>query len=103
MTCVSAYKIKVLITDSNTEVGMYSGLYLILNCKWYFNADPRCGDYGYYVIIKANEFAEEKYFLGYDRPLTTHQQLKWLENWVKNYWNGKGDVWIVKTLEIEKE
>lgn len=103
MCLTSAYKMNVTITDPNAEVDMCSGLYFILHCEWYFNSDLHCGDYGYYVIIKCNEFAEERYHLGYDRPLTIHQQIKWLEKWAKNYWNGKGDNWIVKTIEIEKE
>ena len=103
MCLAGTYKMKLSITDPNTEVDMYSCLYLILHCKWYFNADLHCGDYGYYVTIKGNEFAEERYHLGYDRPLTIHQQIKWLEKWARNYWDGKGDTWVIKTLEIEKE
>lgn len=93
---------KLSITNPNTEVDMYSCLYLILNCRWYFNADLHCGDYGYYVTIKGNEFAEKRYHLGYDRPLSMYQQIKWLENWALNYWDGKDNTWIIKKLEIER-
>lgn len=103
MCLTSAYKMKVTITDPNTEEGMFSGLSIMLHCKFYYNSDLRCGDTGYYVEIEGKEFLQERYVLGYLNLLSEYQQIKWLEKWAKNYWNGKGDNWIVKTIEIEKE
>lgn len=97
---VSVYKMKVTITDPNTEVDMFSCLNIILHCKFYY--DKAINSLGYYVEIEGKEFLQERYYLGYDRPLTIHQQIKWLENWAKNYWDGKDDTWAIKALKIER-
>lgn len=94
---------KVAIIDPNTDVDMFSGLSIILHCKFYYNSDLRCGSGGYYVTIRGDEFLEKRFYLDYDKVLSEYQHIKWLENWARNYWDGKGDTWTIKTLEIEKE
>ena len=98
---VSAYKMKVTITDPNTEVDMFSSLSIILHCKFYY--DKSINSLGYYVEIEGKEFLQERYILGYFNLLSERQQIKWIENWARNYWDGKDDTWTIKTLEIEKE
>lgn len=98
---VSAYKMKVTITDPNTEFGMFSGLSIILHCKFYY--DKSIDSVGYYVEIEGENFLQDRYILGHFDILNEHQQIEWIEKWVKNYWNGEGDTWVIKTLEIERE
>lgn len=97
---VSTYKMKVTITDPNTEVGMFSSLSVILHCKFYY--DKAVNSLGYYVEIEGKEFLQERYILGYHNLLSEQQLIKWLENWARNYWDGKDDTWVIKTLEIER-
>lgn len=98
---ISFYKMKVVITDPNTEVGMFSCLSIILHCKFYY--DNSIDSAGFYVEIEGKEFLRERYILGYFDIMNVLQQIDWLEKWAKNYWNGKDDTWIIKSLEIEKE
>ena len=100
MLCIS-YKMKVTITNPNTEFGMFSGLTIILHCKFYY--DNEINSLGYYVEIEGKEFLQERYVLGYSSLLSEQDQIKWLEKWARNYWDGKGDTWTVKTIEIEEE
>lgn len=92
---VSAYKMKVTITNPNTEDS------IILHCKFYY--DKSIDSVGYYVEIDGKEFLREMHVLGHFDILNVHQQIEFLEKWAKNYWNGKDDTWTIKTLEIEKE
>ena len=92
---VSAYKMKVAITNPNTEDS------IILHCKFYY--DKSIDSVGYYVEIEGKEFPREMYVLGHFDILNVYQQIEFLEKWAKNYWNGEDDTWTIKTLEIEKE
>lgn len=95
------YKMIVTITDPDTKKGMYSALRFVLDCTFVYDSE-QYGN-GYFLTIESENF-ETKYFdLRYDRSFKKAEKEKWLEDWAKNYWNGKNGAWAVKTLEIIKE
>lgn len=94
------YKMKVTITDPNTEEGMFSSLYFALDC--HFVCNPEQYGNGYYVIIKSKEFYQQVIDLRYDKSFDRDNKAKWLEEWAKNYWSGKNGAWTIKTLDIIK-
>lgn len=91
----------MFISSYKMKVGMFSCLSIILHCKFYY--DNSIDSAGFYVEIEGKEFLRERYILGYFDIMNELQQIDWLEKWAKNYWNGKDDTWIIKSLEIEKE
>lgn len=96
------YKMKVTITDPCTKENMFSSLNFILDCK--FTHNPEEYGNGYYVMITSNGdgFYGQGIDLRYDKSFDRHNKAKWLEEWAKNYWNGKNGAWAIKTLEIIK-
>lgn len=94
------YKMKVTITDPNTEEGMFSSLYFALDYNFVCNL-KQYGN-GYYVIIKSKEFYQQMIDLRYDKSFNPNNKTKWLKDWAKNYWSGKNGAWTIKTLAIIK-
>lgn len=106
---IMIYKMKVTITDPHTEENMFSSLNFNLDCKFTYN--PEQYGNGYYVTITSNKFFchgtdlriyGQGFDLRYDKSFDRNNKAKWLEEWAKNYWNGKNGAWAIKTLEIIK-
>ena len=76
--------------------------HLRYRCSFYY--DPEQYGNGFYLSIKNDHGG---YFQGidlrYDRSFKKSEKEKWLEQWVKNYWNGKNGAWLIKNIEIIKE
>lgn len=53
-------------------------------------------------ISKAKNFESKFFDLRYDRSFRKSEKEKWLENWARNYWNGKNGAWGIKSLEIKE-
>lgn len=92
------YRMKVTITDPNTEEGMVSELFLDLDCI--FVCDSKQYGNGHYVSIGSKEFCKQVIDLRYDRTFDRNNKMEWLERWARNYWTGKEGAWAIKHLEI---
>lgn len=92
------YKMKVKIVDPNTKQGMYSALYFDLDCNFIYDSN-QYGN-GYFVSIERKGFYRQGYDLRYDTTFDSHNKVKWLEEWAKNYWTGNNGAWALKALEI---
>lgn len=95
------YQMKVVITDPETPKGMTSDLFFDLSCR--FTYDEEQYGNGHYVSIGSKEFYRQVFDLRYDLTFDRNNKVKWLEDWARNYWNGKNGAWIIKSLEIIKE
>lgn len=95
------YKMKVIITNPDTEKGMFSSLCFDLDCKFRYN--PEQYGNGYSVSIAGKEFYQQIIDLRYDKSFDRHNKAKWLEEWAKSYWSGKNGAWAIKTLEKVKD
>lgn len=56
----------------------------------------------FFLDIESNGFSTQYFDLRYDRSFKKAEKEKWLEEWARNYWNGKNDAWAIKSLEITK-
>lgn len=96
------YKMKVIITDPETPVGMVGEMMVKMNCSFFYN--PKQYGNGFSLRIRSEDgrFGND-YDLRYDRSFKKSEKEKWLEQWAKNYWNGKNSAWLIKSIEIIKE
>lgn len=96
------YRMTVIITDTNAPKGIPKMKHLRYRCSFHYDSE-QYGN-GFYLSIK-NEYGD--YFhcidLRYDRSFKKSEKEKWLEQWAKNYWNGKNGAWLIKSIEIIKE
>lgn len=93
---------KVIINDPQTPTGTTSEL--VIELKADFIYDKETYGNGHHVTIqgKKEEFLKQVIDLRYDRSFDRNNKEKWLDEWARNYWNGKNGAWSVKTLEITK-
>lgn len=94
------YEMKIRITDPNTPKGMTSELCFKLKCTFVYDAE-QYGN-GFFVDIESKNFESKFFDLRYDRSFRKSEKEKWLENWARNYWNGKNGAWGIKSLEIKE-
>jgi hypothetical protein len=94
---VSHYNVKVVIynpADKNEERTfelMFRFTYL-----GRFSRDFMCR-------VKGKDFYDHIIDLRYDLSFNPNEKEKWIEDWVKNYWNGKNGAYQLKAFEIIKE
>ena len=94
------YRMKVVITDPNTEKGMTSELRFDLDCTFTYD-EAQYGN-GHYVGISGKEFCRQVIDLRYDTSFNRNEKEQWLEKWAKSYWSGENGAWTIKSLEITK-
>lgn len=94
------YRMKVTITNPNTEKGKVSELFFDLACHFVY--DPETYGNGHYVSIIGKDFSERAYDLRYDKTFNRNKKSEWLERWARNYWTGENGAWAIKSLEITK-
>lgn len=92
------YRMKVTITNPNTEKGMTSELFFDLACEFCYL--PEQYGNGHYVSISGKEFNKQSYDLRYDKTFNRNKKSEWLEKWARNYWTGENGAWAIKHLEI---
>lgn len=99
------YKMKVIITDPETPAGMagmVGEMIIKMNCSFFYNSKQYGNGYSLKIRTDDGRF-EQGFDLRYDKTFKKAEKEKWLEDWAKNYWNGKNGAWAIKTLEIIKK
>lgn len=94
------YQMNVKIIDPNTEEGMVSGLFFQLD--WEFSYDKKRYGNGFYARAKGKGFDPMGFDLRYDRSFDKNHPEKWMEEWARNYWNGREGAWQIARLDIQK-
>mgnify|MGYP000017755948 CR=1 FL=1 len=58
---------------------------------------------GYYCRIEGKNFYRQVIDLRYNKTFDSNNKEKWIENWIKNLWNGDNGAFVLKSYEIKKE
>ena len=95
------YKIKVIITNPNTEKDMVSELLFELDCRFHYYPDGY-GKKTWLSITSEDGRFNNNYDLQYDQNFHRDKKEEFLEYWARNYWTGENGAWTIKSLEIIK-
>jgi len=94
------YKMNVTIREPYTEEGTVGELFF--KTDWEFSKNEKTYGNGYYARLKGEGFDPMGFDLRYDKSFDKAHPEKWIEEWARNYWNGKNGAWMVKEIEITK-
>ena len=87
MTNALIKTMKDKLGDSVTKEIIYQGVY---------------GNGFYLTITNEDDVYFKGFDLRYDRTFKKAEKKKWIEEFAKNYWNGKNGAWGIKSLEIKE-
>jgi hypothetical protein len=101
MVKVSIYRMRLIITNPNVPKGIENEKHLSYCCTFIYDSM----DYGngfYLTITNEDDVYFKGFDLRYDRTFKKAEKKKWIEEFAKNYWNGKNGAWGIKSLEIKE-